>query len=232
MNMRLAAALALTVTSQVQSASGERVVQKTSKPLISTDLVSGTTEFLYEAGSAAWKSSGVDKLLAQVPVADLKKQVQPHVDQVTTLVDQHLKQHTGRTLDAVLKEAQTARVQAQAAAVQVFDQIYEPANKAAVHAIVTLEAALPSFKGQIGKSIGNLILFVLYLSFVLDVAFCFVLFVLRLALSIVSCLCCTILCCGCCRSKPAAQTGKPKAAAKKAAAKPAAAKAKQTNGKK
>jgi len=218
--MRFAAALTFAAASQVQCA------------LVTTDLVYSTADFLYETGSSAWQSSGVDKLMAQVPLADLQKQMEPHIAQVTGIIDQQLKQNTGKSLDSVLKEVQIARVQAQVAATQAFGEVYAPANAAAVDTITRLEATFPAHKGLIGKSLGNLILFVLYLFFVIYVVGTILRFVIRLAFSIVNCVCCTILCCGCCRSTPAPTNAAAKAGAKqnaKAAAKKAAVK---SNGKK
>mmetsp|Transcript_90006 Transcript_90006/g.234583 ORF Transcript_90006/g.234583 Transcript_90006/m.234583 type:complete len:231 (+) Transcript_90006:62-754(+) len=177
------------------------------KPLITTDLIYSTGELLQEGVNFAWAKADVDGLLAkaQGPIEQAKKEASK---QMAMLFPQ---------LEPKIAEAQIAALQIKATAMGHAEQGYEAANKKAVAAIEALEKVAPSLVGVVPKTLGNFVLFGVYMLLVAYV----LLKVLRLGLKIVFGILgfffCGLLCCGlCCRGgkKAAPTNGKAKAKAK------------------
>jgi len=199
------------------------------QPLITVDLFSDTYDLLSDASSYAWKTAGVDEMIAKVPVDDLKKKILEQTGPVPPAVHENLAQ------------AHAVHVQVKAAVIEHMGKAYEPLNQAAVGVIDGFERAVPSHKGMIPKTLGNFVLFVFYKACVLYVLLKVILTVLRMGFGITHCVCCCLCCCRCCRSASTKkQSGKKAGSANgkaangkaapapsnKAAAKPAATKKK------
>mmetsp|Transcript_53953 Transcript_53953/g.106472 ORF Transcript_53953/g.106472 Transcript_53953/m.106472 type:complete len:216 (-) Transcript_53953:115-762(-) len=204
----MAARALLLVSLQALAAEG-------AKPLVSMDIVYDTFDLMSGAFTDAWTKAkaGVDGMLAKLPTDDLKKHF--HTTVTANIPPEHMKQ-----LDTALAEATARSVQVKALAGELAESVYEPANKAAVAAIDQFETLLPKYRGLIPKSLGNLVLFAVYMLIVLYLVFKVASFVFRTAWSIFCCFCC----CGCCRGskKEAAPAKKGKSEKGKATNAPAA----------
>eukprot|EP00443_Scrippsiella_acuminata_P098100 CAMPEP_0115635464 /NCGR_PEP_ID=MMETSP0272-20121206/33137_1 /TAXON_ID=71861 /ORGANISM="Scrippsiella trochoidea, Strain CCMP3099" /LENGTH=300 /DNA_ID=CAMNT_0003072379 /DNA_START=44 /DNA_END=948 /DNA_ORIENTATION=- len=175
-------------------------------PLITTDVIYGTYELVYDVYAFAWAKADVDGLMAKLPMDDVKKVVSEQMAKIPPEVTQ------------ALSEAQTKSVQLKALAAEYAEKAYDPANELAVNAITKLEAQLPALTGMIPKTLGNLALFVVYMSLVLYTVLKIVLFVVRTIFGVLKCILCCFCCCSLCRrrgsSAAAEKNGKAKAASK------------------
>merc|ERR1719444_539174 len=138
------------------------------------------------------------------------------MDDVKKAVSEQMAKIPPEVTQAV-SEAQTKSVQLRALLAEYTEKAYEPANEMALSAITKLETQLPALKGMIPKTLGNLVLFVVYMSLVLYTLLKVFLFVLRTLKCILCCFCC----CSLCRrrgSADAGKNGKAKAASKSKAA--------------
>jgi len=183
------------------------------KPLITTDLIYGTYDLVYDCYSTAWAKADVDGLLAKVPMDDVKKIVSQQMAQLPPVPPE---------VTQALAEAQTKSVQLKALASEYMEKAYEPANEMAVAAITKLETQLPALKDMIPKTLGNFALFVVYMGLVLYTLLKVFLFALCTVFGVVKCVLCCFCCCSLCRSRggssAAEKNGKAKAAAKGKAA--------------
>jgi len=192
------------------ASSGAAAAAVEAKPLITTDLIYGTYDLVYDCYSTAWAKADVDGLLAKIPMDDVKKVVSQQMAQLPPVPPE---------VTQAIAEAQTKSVQLKALAAEYVDKAYEPANEMAVAAITKLETQLPAMKGMIPKTVGNLALFVVYMGLVLYTLLKVFLFALRT----VKCVLCCFCCCSLCRRRggsaaAAEKNGKAKAAAKGKAA--------------
>jgi len=109
------------------------------------------------------------------------------------------------------KDINDAISKAQSTVLQVKAQAYEHAAKGfnaldnvAVQVVTQIETHVPSYKGVVPKTFGNLVIFALYSVFVLYITLKILRFVIGTSLGIFCCVCC----CGCCRGKAAPKKGK------------------------
>uniref|UniRef100_A0A7S2PBN5 Uncharacterized protein n=1 Tax=Zooxanthella nutricula TaxID=1333877 RepID=A0A7S2PBN5_9DINO len=190
------------------AASGAAPPQPPSTPLVTTDLLFGTYELVYDLYSTAWDKAGMGGLLAAVPIDKVKAEINKQWAALPPDVSK------------MLGEAQTQTVQVKALALEYADKAYEPANDFAVNWIKQFEAVAPQYKGLIRHSLGDLALFMVYTSMVVYLLVKIALFVLRTTWAVFCCFCC----CGCCRRGKATAAGSAtaKAKAKSPAAAPAA----------
>lgn len=169
------------------------------EPLVSTDILSATYDLMIDIRTVAWHKLGLDKVAAEAaaaaegPLEELKKKAlelkAKGLEQVGPLPPW--------AADAS-KQAEVAVLQVKALAMENYDKAYEPLNSASVSLIEKLEQVAPAYKGLIPKTLGNLILFVVYVSLVLYVLLKVSLFFIRLTLNILRSVVCGICCCGCC----------------------------------
>jgi len=159
------------------------------QPLITVDLFSDTYDLLSDASSFAWKTAGVDEMIAKVPVEDMKKKILEQTGPVPPAVHENIAQ------------AHAAHVQVKAAVIErigkAIGKAYEPLNQAAVGVINGFERAVPSHKGMVPKTLGNFVLFVFYKACVLYVLLKVILTVWRMVFGITHCVCCCLCCCRC-----------------------------------
>eukprot|EP00440_Ansanella_granifera_P046704 gb/GFBE01050578.1/.p1 GENE.gb/GFBE01050578.1/~~gb/GFBE01050578.1/.p1 ORF type:complete len:229 (+),score=69.81 gb/GFBE01050578.1/:1-687(+) len=173
------------------------------KPLVSTDIVHGTVELFYEAYAGFY-----DKF-----VGPHMHHVEKHTDTVFNVVDAALGpedpitdvcKQVGCKKEEVLTAYETAKdttVKAKETALARMAQLYEPLNRYTDFVIDSYESAMPKHAGLIPRTPGNLILFVIYISFAVYTLLRVAFYIINCGLSIFCCVCC----CGCCRRKKKAE---------------------------
>lgn len=187
-------------------------------PIITTDLVQGTSELLYDIYAMAWEKSQMGGIVAQamasLPIADIKKQVNAQLAALPPDVHKYLD----------LAQEKTAEAKSMATDIAV--KAKATADLGAATAIDAFERALPAYKGLIPKTFGNLVLFGVYMGIVLAVLQRVVFFCFRLGMSVLWFFC---FCgCCCCRSGKAKNGAAPAKGKAKAKAKGAPAKSETT----
>jgi len=178
-------------------------VAQAAEPLITTDIVYSTYEHLKDLHDHAWTMVPTEPALAKLK--EIQQQVEKQVGPLPPQVEE------------AKTQAMVAMVQAKALAEEFRGKAYEQGTQVALQIIQALETAVPSSKGLIRKSLGDLVVTVCYLSLVAYILLKVLLFGLRTVLFFFCGFCCCRFCCG---RKAATKT---KAASKKAAAKSAAA---------
>mmetsp|Transcript_118143 Transcript_118143/g.294646 ORF Transcript_118143/g.294646 Transcript_118143/m.294646 type:complete len:233 (-) Transcript_118143:403-1101(-) len=194
------------VLSMLSLAASTGAMAGATKPLISTEVLYGTYDLVYDVYSFAWAKADIDGLMAKLPMDDVKKTVSEQMTKIPPEVMQ------------ALADAQTKSVQLRALVAEYAEKAYDPANEMAVSAITKLEAQLPALNGLIPKTLGNLVLFVIYMGLVLYTLLKVFLFFLRTVFGVLKCILCCFCCCSLCRRRggnsAAGKNGNAKAANK------------------
>lgn len=183
------------------------VAQASKGPIVTTDIVHGTYEMLYDVYALAWKTADVDGLIKKIPLDAVKKEVDK---QWAALPPPALK---------AIADAEVAYVQIKALAMGYKNLAFDAVEKVAVGVVDKFEAFMPKHKGKIGKTLPDIALFAVNTALLLYVSLKIFLFAWGVFTGIFCCLCCCR--CGGSRGKADAKSvaSKGKAAAKAAAPK-------------
>jgi len=160
-------------------------------------MIYGTTELLSDvyADAQSQISSVVAPLMA------------PHLEKVSaTLPADPLAEICGKVglqKSLVLEKlsvAKDAAIQMKSTVAVLMDKAYSPVVDAVAQFISAFEKKMPKYAGLIPKTVGDLLIFLVYIVIVTYVVLKISLFALRLALSIFCCICCCGRC-FCCRRR-------------------------------
>mmetsp|Transcript_15850 Transcript_15850/g.28922 ORF Transcript_15850/g.28922 Transcript_15850/m.28922 type:complete len:236 (+) Transcript_15850:103-810(+) len=186
----LAAALFATLAA---GATTEVPVQE-GKPIISTDIIFETFEF--------------GKDLMGMMTEKASKYPQPLMSPVFQNFEKHFQEFllknraAAKAWDSMLAGFETAKAKAREVSKKGFDLMYEHCNPIAVELVNKVEIAMPEHKGAIRKSLGDVLLALVYFMTVTYVVLRITFWVLRKLFSILS----YVLCCRCCKSKKGASS--------------------------
>jgi len=167
------------------------------KPIITTNIIYGTAELLYDIYGTAWNGLydsvwvgyGLDKSVGKAVGDDPLQAFCAKVGlEKKELVDRWATFKAGV-------------VQIKAAIGAEFSKAYEPLNRVAVTLINHFERLMPDYKGTIPKNLGDLLVFLAFISVVLYVLFKILIFAFLTCLSIF----CYIFCCGCRKKRTSAK---------------------------
>jgi len=207
---------------------------KGKKPIVSMDMIYGTVELV----SDVYTETRAQISKAAAPV------LAPHIEKVSAMLPADplgevcgkVGMQKSEVLDKV-SMAKDAAIQAKATAAVMMDRAYSPVVDAVEKLITAFEKKMPQYAGLVRKTVGDLVIFIVYALVVTYVVLRLALFAFRLGLSIFCCICCCGRC-ACCRQKHHGKhhhhkkhhsNGAKKGEAAAAAAAPAAAKAKGKN---
>lgn len=167
------------------------------KPIISMDMIYGTVELLSDVYTDA--HAQITKVASPL--------VAPHVEKVSAMIPAdplaEVCAKVGVKKSLVLDKVSTAKdaaIQAKATAAVMMDKAYSPVIKAVEQGVSAFEKKMPKYAGLIPKTVGDLVIFIVYACIVAYVLLRLTLFSLRLALSIFCCICCCGSC-ACCRKR-------------------------------
>lgn len=161
------------------------------KPIVTTDIFYDTAELLSDIYGEAW--------------GKLSSLAAPHVAPFVTTVLTKLPKDplaeicakVGLKKSLVLEKyatAQNALLHAKSLTAAAIAKAEEPLNSLVVKAVNMFEKIMPKYAGLIPKTIGDFLLFTIYLLVVLYIVLRVFLWMVRKAFSIFCCICC----CGCC----------------------------------
>jgi len=202
------------------------------KPIVSMDLIYGTVELISDVYSDA--QAQISKAAAPVTGPLMQKVSATFPADPLADICAKVGMQKSKVLDKV-STAKDAAIQAKATVAVLMDKAYSPVANFVEQLISTFEKKMPKYSGLIPKTVGDLVVFIVYALVVAYVVLRLALFAFRMALSIFCCICCCGSC-ACCRSrkhhgkhhhhKKHHSNGAKKGEAAAAAATPAAAKAK------
>lgn len=174
--------------------------------VVPMEIIYGTGELIYDTYAHAYNAieglstkHGIHTKAQAHLKAVLTEDPIAHVCSKAGCKAEDIKGHMSKAQAAVLQAKAT--VQAHAATAQ------DKLNDVAGMVVTEFEKHVPSYRGVVPKTFGNVALFALYSLFVVYVVFRIARFVIGLSLGIFCCVCC----CGCCRggaAKGAKKSGK------------------------
>lgn len=171
-------------------------------PIVPMDIVYGTGGLIYDAYANAYNAieglstkHGIHTKAQAHLTAVLTEDPIAHVCSKAGCKAKDIKDHMGK--------AQSAVLQAKATVYETAAKVQDKLNDVAGMVVTKFEEHVPSYRGVVPKTFGNVALFAIYSLFVVYVVCRILRFVIGLSLGIFCCVCC----CGCCRGG-AAKKGK------------------------
>jgi len=181
--MRAAAIVIALALAGVRSAeAGER------KPLITTDLIYGTCELVYDIYDAAYVA------VAAGPVEKLSPKVTEILDKGLEVACEKLGKKKGDVYSKI-EEIKANVAQFRVAQTANMETVREKLNVKVAGLVDKFDVKFPRYAGVVPKTAGDLIFFSVYACFVMYILFFITKSIIRFLLGVF----CFFCCCGCCR---------------------------------
>jgi len=170
-------------------------------PIITTDVVYGTAELVYDIYAEAW--------------GRISEATAPHTSQLLSHLPKdplgELCSKVGVKKKVVMQRWSATRgsiMHAKAVAADQAAQAYQPLNAGAIKLVSLFERVMPKYTGLIPKTLGDVLVFLVYFAAVFYVLFRILVLALRLVMGLVCFFCCCRCCRCCCRKAKAGKAGK------------------------